>query len=264
MKRRALITALTLIVSMGCSVLTNGEEIKTVSLTKEDKIEYSSNNNLLGKAFEGMAPGDSRTITFKLANQSNHEASFFISGETKKALEDINTSARGGAYELALLVGESSQKAVSLINMIAGGYTEAAQGMNASAAGLYEIKGLEGYQFVTKLGKGDSTNLYLTLTLNGEGMDSTNVVDYSNAVGQLSFQFRAYYEVKEPVVVKQEVIKKGEDTVVTKVINRVISTTGRVKTGDSPMVIVLGGVFLAGLATVIVALVKRKVEHIEE
>ena len=76
----------------------------------------------LAGAFDGMAPGDSRTVVIKIENQNSHKASFFISQKTTDALEEAG-KASGGAYEFQVEIGNDTNR-TSLLDADAGGYAE--------------------------------------------------------------------------------------------------------------------------------------------
>lgn len=108
----------------------------------------------------------------------------------------------------------------------------------------------------------------MTLTLDGEGMDSANGIDYSRAAGAMEFEFRAYYaDDRKPVVITNYVTEHGKDNVVTKVVKRVIPKTvteqlvplaNGVRTGDPLTVTVSAGVLVAGIVIVGIAVKKER------
>ena len=61
-----------------------------------------------------------------------------------------------------------------MLDADAGGYAENV----ASAEGLAEITELNEYRYMTALDPGESADVYVTLTLDGEGMDSADGIDY--------------------------------------------------------------------------------------
>ena len=154
-----------------------------------------------------------------------------------------------------------------MLDASAGGYTGS---MDASTTGLSDITELQDFRYVAELAGGDYTNVYVTLTLDGEGMDSANGIDYSRATGQLQFQFRAYYaDDRQPVIVTKYVEEKEPDKVVKKVIDKIIPVSIQdqivplahgVKTGDPTSIGILLAILAAGVAIVAVAVKKRKVE----
>jgi hypothetical protein len=194
----------------------------TVTLTKDSKIEYTSyekqeNGNVyLGNAFENMAPGDTREQTIQIVNKNKNDATFYLSQKTLQALEKIN-SASGGAYKLELKVGKTSKDAVSMMDAIAGGY---GQNDKASTTGLSDVTELKDYTYLADLKSGDKTNLYLSLQLDGEGMDHTASVDYTSSMAKLGFDFRAYF--KDAAQVTTVVVPVKKDNVVTNIIDQVV------------------------------------------
>lgn len=263
MKKKALaVLGASLMMLIGFSITAYGAdtptEVKKVILTKEDVITYVDGSTKLEDAFTGMAPGESRMAAIRIENKNSHDASFFISGETTKALEEINDSAKGAAYEMQISIGKDLASAVSLLDMIAGGYSSE---LVASNEGLKEITGLKDYQFLAELDHGEYSNLYLTITLDGEGLDSTSAVDYSNAIGSIEFHFRAYYgDEKNPVIMTEYVREKGANIIKTQVVDRIVTLAGGVQTGDTTSIGLLLVILAAGIGFVGVAVKKRKVE----
>lgn len=108
----------------------------------------------------------------------------------------------------------------------------------------------------------------MTLTLDGEGMDSADGIDYSHTAGAMEFEFRAYYaDDRKPVVVTNYVTEHGEDNVVTKIVKKVIPKTvteqlvplaNGVRTGDPLTVTVSAGVLVAGIVIVGIAVKKER------
>ena len=233
MKIKNIAAVLLLIWTCGSSSVVSAAEIHTVQLTEENQLVYTKDKAELAGAFDGMAPGDSRTVVIKIENQNSHKASFFISQKTTDA----------------------------------GGYAENV----ASAEGLAEITELNEYRYMTALDPGESADVYVTLTLDGEGMDSADGIDYSHTAGAMEFEFRAYYaDDRKPVVVTNYVTEHGEDNVVTKIVKKVIPKTvteqlvplaNGVRTGDTLTVTVSAGVLVAGIVIVSIAVKKRKVER---
>lgn len=259
MKKKTLLFGLIMVLTMGFTTVAAAEEAdKTVVLTEDDQIEYKDGKADISNAFQEMAPGDTKTVTIRVQNDNSHTASFFISQETLNYFEE-KENASGGAYTYDLKVGtKNDDSAVSLLDTVAGGYDSS---LSADTQGLSDITELEDYQYFAELGTGEYINVYLTLTIDGEGFDSTDVVNYENAVGELEFNFRAYYKDREPVVITNTVTEKEPDTIITKVIDQVVKMAGEVKTGDSIMTAVLfGGVLVVGVLLIVIALKKRKAE----
>ena len=88
MKIKNMAAVLLLIWTCGFSSVVSAAEIQTVQLTEENQLVYTKDKTELAGAFDGMAPGDSRTVVIKIENQNSHKASFFISQKTTDALEE--------------------------------------------------------------------------------------------------------------------------------------------------------------------------------
>ena len=88
MKIKNIAAVLLLIWTCGFSSVVSAAEIQTVQLTEENQLVYTKDKAELAGAFDGMAPGDSRTVVIKIENQNSHKASFFISQKTTDALQE--------------------------------------------------------------------------------------------------------------------------------------------------------------------------------
>ncbi len=251
-KKRAWAGFLFLLISLFSGKI-YAEEIQTVTLTENDKIIYEQPEDKLKEAFMDMAPGDTRTIDIRLQNDNNYTAAFFLSEKTVDAFEEANKSS-GGAYEFTVSIGENEKSAVDILNTVAGGYTK---DLKASTEGLLEITQLNDFKYLTKLAKGESTNLYLTLTLDGEGMDSTKDVDYSKATGALELCFCAYYEENGKTVI---ITENDTDIVKTNVTEKINFLPQSVKTGDRLSVALISVLAVSGIGSIWFALRKRREE----
>ena len=143
MKIKNIAAVLLLIWTCGFSSVVSAAEIQTAQLTEENQLVYTKDKTELAGAFDGMAPGDSRTVVIKIENQNSHKASFFISQKTTDALEEAG-KASGGAYEFQVEIGNDTGR-ISLLDADAGGYAENV----ASAEGLAEITELNEYRYMT-------------------------------------------------------------------------------------------------------------------
>lgn len=81
MKIKNMAAVLLLIWTCGFSSVVSAAEIQTVQLTEENQLVYTKDKTELAGAFDGMAPGDSRTVVIKIENQNSHKASFFYFAE---------------------------------------------------------------------------------------------------------------------------------------------------------------------------------------
>ena len=225
---------------------------KTIVLDKEDILSYTDGKKEITDAFRDMAPGDERTVILRVENQSEHSASFYLSQETTKALEET-TTASGGAYSYKLSVGKSKEDATLLLDTIVGGYEDSANGLVGDQEGLANITELKDFVLLAELEKGAYANVYLTLAIDGEGFDSTEKIDYSSAVGELAFHFMAYYEDKA---------NEEEDTGITQIVEQVVPLAA--KTGDDLTLWPIVLLFAVGVALIFLAEKRKKQEESHE
>ena len=178
MKKKLLALGMILTLLTG-TVTVTAAQIPVVRLNDAEEFEYYSDENgtkidsLSLDEFTGMAPGDERTQTICLENDSEDTVNFYISQKTLDTLENDNQSS-GGAYKFNLQVGDNLEDAESLLDSEAGGYDTDG---NGSSNGLADIDELEDYAFLATVESGDHVYLYLTLKLEGEGNDNRAAKD---------------------------------------------------------------------------------------
>ena len=160
-------------------------------------------------------------------------------------------------YDLSVCVGDSETENTEIFKKAAGGYST---DLTPDTKGLFAITELENYKYIAELAPGEKTNLYLTLALDGEGMDSAKGVDYSNASGVLQIDFGAYYEEDGKKVTVVDT--KRPDTVITPVIvkaaENVTQVIETVKTGDAGHYGMAVAILAAGSVLVLIGFKKRK------
>jgi hypothetical protein len=223
----------------------------TVSLTADNELVYESGTADISTSFQDMYPSETRTAQIRVTNHNSHTADFFISQDTIQTLEN-SAHATGGAYIYTLSVGNSADTATPIFTTAVGGYSSA---QVASAAGLDDVTEIEDYTYFAKLANGESTNLYLTLYLDGEGFDT----NYANATGSLEFHFRAYYDdARRTVVESKTVTSKGATTVVKRIVDEIVPLAGAVKTGDRTPILAVLSILLAGVVLVAIAGRRKK------
>lgn len=241
MKKKLVALGIVIAMTLGFSTITYADNavIKTDS---EGKLSVS---NISLDAFSEMAPGDTAMETIEIRNDSESVQNFYVLENTVVTLEETNNAA-GGAYKFDMLVGETTKDATSLLSKEVGGYKS---NKIANSNGLADVDEINDYTFMTQLEPGESTNLYMTLFLNGEGNDTAG---YANAIGKLELSFKT--------VVPSHPVIPGEPSVVKSVIDIVTSNPviQRVKTGDTTMIILPVIILLVGASLVIVGIKKRK------
>ena len=247
MKTKALLvaaaTAVVVALSFGITVQAAGTSDLTVAYTSSENMEYTAGS--LDGVFSGMAPGDEKTATIEIQNNSGHAANISISQETVKALEDANT-ASGGAYTYDLSYVDAEGNKVSLMTTVAGGYS----GDTASKNGLKDIDELKDYTMISRLENGGKTYVYLTLGMDGEGIKN----GYKNTAGQMDLKFMASYvdpDTGKVVYTTTTETRKGG----TRYVDRVVRTLAPM-TGDNPLLFV--GIAIMGFGLVCILLGMRK------
>lgn len=231
-----------------------GAKIQNVTLTNDDLLIYDRDCKESEKAFLNMAPGDERTVSVEILNQNRHNAWFYISAKTIDELEEIGKS-YGGAYDFSVRAGKSVSDSNEIFRKSAGGYNT---NLEADKKGLSEITELENYKYIAKLAPEEKINIYISLALDGEGMDSNEKVDYSNANGSLELSFGAYYEEDGKAVTVTEHKEAPKTPVITKMIEPVVKAVRSVKTGDLQVAGTAVGLLVAGGICVLFGFRKRK------
>lgn len=252
---------------MGVSSL--AQENAIVSFTQSKKLEYRGVVNQgtevnLGKAFENVAPGETRSQTITLINENNQTVDFYMSSEVVKALEEGTSNARGAGYEILLTVGsagaENSELTV-LYDSKLGGYNSDS---TASSEGIAEMnESLKDYILVGTMKQGESKEVKLTIHFDGEAMDNSGDVDYSLTEGQLAFQFQVGYEDPTGII---KITREVDDGGNIRYIRQLVEVfeegvpLGAVATGDGAMI----GLGIAVLATGIFFVILGKKKKMEE
>lgn len=248
MKKKAWLCAIAAIVALNFTMEVHaaGSDL-VVSYTPSETMEYTTNN--MTGVFAGIAPGETKTATIEIQNNSNHAANISISQETIKALEDAGV-ASGGAYTYDVTYVDASGAKVSLMQTVAGGYSNG----KASNAGLKDVNELEDYTLISRLESGDKTYVYLTLGVDGEGVNNT----YQGSAGDIALNFMASYvddNTGKIVYVKTPgEVRRGN----TRYVDRVVDQIVPVLTGDNQMVWVGLVVFAAGMLLMVVGMKKGK------
>lgn len=263
MRKNILVWAMALTVMFGSVLTTQAAGDATVSFTQDNKLEYSNvtvegSNVNLGSAFEGVAPGETRSQTITVKNDNNMTADFYMSAEAVTALEKNTANARGAGYEIKLTSGDTV-----LYDSTVGGYGAGSESA-ASSTGIEEMNSaLEDYILIATLEKGASTDVVLTITFDGEAMDNTSAIDYSWTEGQLAFEFKAGYEAPTGTTTVYKVVtQKGQTRYITNLVEIIEEAVplAAVATGDASLIGVGVVVLLAGIILVVIGK-RKKVEE---
>lgn len=243
-------------------VLAEGEP--TVTFTQNKKLEYSNvttegSNVNLGSTFEGVAPGEERSQTIIIKNENSRTADFYMSAAAIQELEKSRAEAKGAGYEIKLTAGNSV-----LYDSKLGGY--GADNENAASnEGIREMnEALDEDILIATLSRGQQTAVVLDIYFDGEAMDNTARIDYSNAFGQLEFNFKVGYE--DPTGTKpvyKVITKEGEKKIVKRLVEIVeeVVPLSAVATGDGAMIGVGALVLVAGILLVVIGKKKKTEEE---
>ena len=246
MKRKAWLLAAALCLTLNCGMTAMAADPAdlTVSYTSKEELTYDKADGL-SDAFNGIAPGEERTAIIELKNDSSHAADFLISQETIKALED-DSKASGGAYEYDLSYRDQNGKEVSLMENITGGAG------STDNKGLKEIDELKDYTMISRVEKGNSTRVYLKLTLEGEGTNNS----YQSTKGIMDFKFMASYvdDSGKIITVKTPVQQKLPPVVVQGATDEIVP----VQTSDSNVIWAGIGILVLGVMLVAIGAKNNK------
>lgn len=245
MKKRILTLGMVALLA-GSVVLPVKAATPTVSFTDSGTLEAPSE---MGDAFKNMAPGEEKSLTIKVENDNAHTADFYMSAETTKALEEA-VSGSGAGYKVLLTIGGAT-----VFDSTLGGYV----GGVGSKTGLTEMNGaLSDSMLIATLKKGESTDVVLTIGLDGEGMDT---LGYASALGEIDFSFKAGYEDPTGSFNIYKIVTKQGETKYVKIFNQQVALAA--KTGDNFIWWAAALVLFAGIAIVVVGM-KRKAANSNE
>ena len=255
MKRKLMIWGFAIVMLLGLSMTTYAAD-GNVTFTSDSNLTYGSD---LGNKFEGMAPGQTKEVSIEIKNDNTQTADFYVNTAGIKALEDADKAA-GGAYNINLKVSQPGATDVTLYSSDLGGASGTRDSATKKTTGIDEMKSLEGETYLVTLKNGETANLVLTFTMDGESIRSDSISDYSNKAGNLGFQFAvAYDKVGNRVIVNREDLVEYQtgskkQNIVTTVKNVVVA----VKTGDDTAIIPIVAIMAAGLLLLAVTGKKKK------
>ncbi len=251
---------LTCCMTISLPALVNGDTVDLTVVNNDTSITFDGD---LSDAFSGIMPGGTETVVISLTNNGSQTGNYYMTQSTLETLEETS-SGSGGAYAYTVTVGSSEEDATVLLDTSTGGYTEAD---TASGTDLSSITELNGYTYFATLAPGESTNVYMTLTLDGEGFDSVTDNDYSNSSAAISVNFRVQFESAQggtTTVVTRYVEQTGANTFVNTILEEVIPLAGGVQTGDPFSIGVLALLLGGGIFLIVIAVKKQMGEQTHE
>ncbi|NLU25356.1 MAG: hypothetical protein GXW99_11755 [Clostridiales bacterium] len=199
-----------------------------------NKISYNyTDTNQFGTAFEGMQPGEARTLEITLSNTSGETANFFMDTAVIKAFEDA-VKANGAAYQVAMDVVQDGTA-----TNIYGGTSGSTVGGNNN--GLYDLNGNLNKTFLAAKIPADKTaQVRLTVALDGE----TNNNNYQALTGTFQFNFS---------VIKDDTYTPAGDTTKPSIIPGTVQTGDQVKLG-----LYIGILAASAVAIIVIPVVVKK------
>lgn len=239
MKKRVLAAAvLALTMLMGTTLNTLAADNDIITFDGDTKSFVTDIGGDAQNGFEGMLPGESRTLTMNLYNEASEELKFFMNSDILE--KDIAEQGdQRAVYDFSIQKDNET-----FFQAVIGG--EATNNISAGKEFLTEDNRI----LLATLKKGERSELSITIALDGDSMGE----EYMNAAGKLKFEFSAETPEAAPTIV-DKVVKyvKGETKTVIK----------RVKTGDA---LPIGIMAAAGISLVVIIfmLVKKKKDREEE
>lgn len=244
MKKKFWMIGLTTVFMVAMTTVAYAET--TVEFTNDNQLVY--NTQEMGDAFKGMAPGDQKSQTLTIKNSNSHTTTFYMSAETLDYFERAR-AASGGLYDIQLTLQPPTGTATVLYDSSLGGATEAAGNYEADKEGIKAINdsAIANTTYLTALSQGQTAQLVLTIGLDGESLRN----EYTEAFGQLGFDFEAMYDTPtETVVVNKKTIpSSGTKNEVVQTFKNVIVA---VKTGDTTTIGVFVAILIAGITVLAV------------
>ncbi len=263
MKKNILAVLLMVAAFAGSTLTTAAAENAEVVFTKDKELIYSNVTETdgstvhLGDAFKDVAPGEVRSQIITLMNENDNTVDFYMNTEVLQALEESREQAGGAGYEIVLTVGDRE-----LYNSVLGGYESDSDLGSTTGLKAMNDSVLDEDVLVATLQKGESTQVVLQIAFDGEAMDNqAESVDYSNALGEVSFHFKAGYEEPTGITTSKKIVTEKEETkYITKIVEE-YAPLAAVKTGDEAMLLGAVAVFAIGAVLFVVAGRKKKVEE---
>lgn len=149
----------------------------TVTYTTAGKLEDNYSTSDFMEPVADLQPGDSVTLTVKLANASADSINWYISNEVINALEESGAS--GSAYGYKLIYNGPGETRTLYDSDTVGG---------DDSAGLFEAtEGLDELFYLDTMKSGETGTVQLTVTLDGE----TEGNEYFNSLARLQMNFAA-------------------------------------------------------------------------
>jgi hypothetical protein len=153
-----------------------------VTFTADEKMESNFTTGKMSDTISGMQPGDTAVFTVALGNENETTVDYYMANKILKSLEESkNTGTKGGAYTYILTYTgpDGSTKTIFDSDRVGGAIVNEKEG-------LYQAtQGLENFFFLDSYKKGQTGNITLTISLDGE----TQGNDYQDTLADLQMNF---------------------------------------------------------------------------
>ena len=165
-----------------------------VVYTGAGKLENTFKNADLVSVLKGLQPGDTMILRIPISNDNKETVDWYFKNIVEESFEETAAKAAGAGYSYKLVYnGPGSATGGDIIydSDKVGGETS-----KSTKVGLHEAtSALENYVFLDTLKTGESGELELTITLDGESMGN----DYQDTLAKLQIQF-AVEASGEPII----------------------------------------------------------------
>ena len=256
MKKKILCLVMTLVMTAGAATTAFARDYQGAdgSQVTFDGSKMSSNfqDNDVTDEMANIQPGDSIELKVNVMNSDSGSTDWYMTNEVIQTLEDAQQSAAGGGYSYRLTyVGSDKKETVLYDSTTVGG-----EGSSKTGEGLKQVdNSTQEYFYLGRLASQESGTVHLTVGVEGE----TQGNGYQLTLAKLRMNFATEKVAQDTVTT----IEKTEKTEVREE-DKVITTTKRVKTGDTNLMLRYSVIALAsGVVCLILAVVtmnRRKKE----
>ena len=256
MKKKILCLAMAAVMAVGIHTTAFAETLQGGSDWKVEfngsKMSSNFTSADMKKDIFQLQPGDTMELQVGLKNTSEKDADWYMTNEVIQTLEDAQQSAEGGGYSYRLTyVGSDKKETVLYDSTTVGG-----EGSSKAGEGLKQVdNSTQEYFYLGRLASQESGTVHLTVGVEGE----TQGNGYQLTLAKLRMNFATEKVAQDTVTTIEKTEKtevRGED--------KVITTTKRVKTGDTNLMLRYSVIALAsGVVCLILAVVtmnRRKKE----
>lgn len=253
MKKKILCLVMTLVMTAGAATTAFARDYQGADgwQVTFDGSKMSSNfqDNDVTDEMANIQPGDSIELKVNVMNSDSGSTDWYMTNEVIQTLEDAQQSAEGGGYSYRLTyVGSDKKETVLYDSTTVGG-----EGSSKGGEGLKQVdNSTQEYFYLGRLASQESGTVHLTVGVEGE----TQGNGYQLTLAKLRMNFATEKVAQDTVTTIEKTEVREKD--------KVITTTKRVKTGDTNLMLRYSVIALAsGVVCLILAVVtmnRRKKE----